>query len=236
MQPLPDRGLAMIRDLVPCDVVALFDGRPSDRTGRRVWTSGLYLPWSTAEKRLHDELRSQGPLGPSAATISRAVRTSDIMSQASYRRTDLYQLLLRPHGIEHSMDHWLPGRLGRIRGLGFDSGGRDFSDRDREVVEVLGRHLSAVFGRLDPTLPASPTDGGLTRRQAEILALVAEGRTNGQIAEALSISPRTVQKHLENVFGLLGVRSRAAAVGRLFGPGRARPHAATSILEGSRDP
>ena len=55
---------------------------------------------------------------------------------------------------------------------------------------------------------------GLSARQAEVLLQVARGRTNAEVAAALHISPRTVQKHLENIFGALGVRSRAAATAR----------------------
>jgi DNA-binding CsgD family transcriptional regulator len=52
----------------------------------------------------------------------------------------------------------------------------------------------------------------LSMRELEILRLVAMGRTNGAIAHAMSISPRTVAKHLENVYRKLNVSSRAAAV------------------------
>jgi DNA-binding CsgD family transcriptional regulator len=53
---------------------------------------------------------------------------------------------------------------------------------------------------------------GLTNREREILALVAEGRTNGEVASALWISPATVRKHLENAYAKLGVTTRTAAV------------------------
>jgi DNA-binding CsgD family transcriptional regulator len=53
---------------------------------------------------------------------------------------------------------------------------------------------------------------GLTPREREILALVAQGQTNAQIARTLWISPATVGKHLENAYGKLGVTSRTAAV------------------------
>jgi DNA-binding CsgD family transcriptional regulator len=53
---------------------------------------------------------------------------------------------------------------------------------------------------------------GLTGREREILALVAEGPTNGEVASALGISPATVGKHLEHVYAKLGVTSRTAAV------------------------
>ncbi len=55
----------------------------------------------------------------------------------------------------------------------------------------------------------------LTRREREVLALVAAGGTNVAIAHRLGCSPRTVAKHLEHAYDALGVRSRAAAVARL---------------------
>jgi DNA-binding CsgD family transcriptional regulator len=52
---------------------------------------------------------------------------------------------------------------------------------------------------------------GLTPREAEVLAWVAQGKSNGVIGTILGISPRTVQKHLERTFNKLGVESRTAA-------------------------
>ena len=222
-EPVPMQALDMIRRLVPCDVVALIDGYPWDRGNRRTWISGGVVPWSTEDRRIVDRYRSQVPLGPSLETIHGPVRISDAMSRSRYRRTDLYQLTGRSHGVEYSMDHWLPGRAGRMRGLTFDATVRDFSDRDRDVVEVLGRHLATVIGRLDLTLPPAPARRILTSRQAEILSFVADGQTNRQIARALSISPLTVKKHLENAFSVMGVHGRAAAIASLYG--RARPPA-----------
>jgi DNA-binding NarL/FixJ family response regulator len=51
----------------------------------------------------------------------------------------------------------------------------------------------------------------LTARELEILSLVAEGRTNAEIAERLWVSFGTVKKHLENVYAKLGVHTRTAA-------------------------
>lgn len=52
----------------------------------------------------------------------------------------------------------------------------------------------------------------LTPREREILELVADGDTNGQIADRLWISPATVRSHLENIYAKLGVHTRTAAV------------------------
>jgi DNA-binding CsgD family transcriptional regulator len=57
----------------------------------------------------------------------------------------------------------------------------------------------------------------LTEREREILDLVAEGKTNAEIAEAIWIAPGTVRKHLENIYEKLGVHSRTAAVAALNG-------------------
>jgi DNA-binding CsgD family transcriptional regulator len=73
--------------------------------------------------------------------------------------------------------------------------------------------------RYDDPAALQPTrdEFGLTRREREILAWVARGKTNAQIGEALWIAPSTVRKHLENIYPKLGVRTRTAAVTRLLG-------------------
>jgi DNA-binding CsgD family transcriptional regulator len=57
-----------------------------------------------------------------------------------------------------------------------------------------------------PTYPA-----GLTAREVEVLRLIAQGWTDAQIAEALVISPRTVNRHTTSLYSKLNVSSRAAA-------------------------
>lgn len=59
--------------------------------------------------------------------------------------------------------------------------------------------------------PSSPYLAGLTRREVEVLRLVAEGLTDAQVAEKLFISLRTVNAHLRSVYAKLGVSTRSAA-------------------------
>jgi DNA-binding NarL/FixJ family response regulator len=60
--------------------------------------------------------------------------------------------------------------------------------------------------------PASLDDGSeLTRREREILALVAEGSSNGTVARKLWVTEQTVKFHLSNIYRKLGVSNRTAA-------------------------
>ena len=80
---------------------------------------------------------------------------------------------------------------------------------------ALPHTRDAVSGGLrSPALNSAAglcTDYRPTRREAEVLALTAEGWTNQQIGRRLGIAERTVIKHLEAVYDKAGVRGRAAA-------------------------
>ncbi|RYG57742.1 MAG: LuxR family transcriptional regulator, partial [Alphaproteobacteria bacterium] len=52
---------------------------------------------------------------------------------------------------------------------------------------------------------------GLTQRESEVLLWIARGKSNRDIGEILGLSPRTVNKHLEQVYSKLGVENRASA-------------------------
>jgi len=58
---------------------------------------------------------------------------------------------------------------------------------------------------------ATREEGGLTAREQEVLRLVAAGRTNRAIATELSLSEKTVARHVSNIYAKLELTSRAAA-------------------------
>jgi DNA-binding CsgD family transcriptional regulator len=235
-----------------------------------------------------------------------AVKFSDVVSRREFCRTPTYNLVFEPLGLKDCLQLRL--RIGpphRIAMFGFDRLGRDFTGRDRAVLDALNPHLlqllraaearrrlraalalhestrAAVvlleadgrvefassaarelleryFGERGAQLPAllaswlrgatseplrvdvgdrslrvEPVDGALlleeqrrvprlTAREREILDLVAEGRTNAEIAERLWVSPGTVRRHLENIYAKLGVHTRMAAVA-LFREGPLQP-------------
>ncbi len=63
-----------------------------------------------------------------------------------------------------------------------------------------------------PDLPARfSSELGLTTREGEVLSWLSKGKTNRDIAQILGLSPRTVDKHLEQIYAKLGVENRTAA-------------------------
>jgi DNA-binding NarL/FixJ family response regulator len=71
-----------------------------------------------------------------------------------------------------------------------------------------------VFGLLDGGADEFPLPLNLTRREREILTLLADGRRDKQIAALLSISPLTVRRHVRNVMDKLEAETRTEAVAR----------------------
>jgi predicted ATPase/DNA-binding CsgD family transcriptional regulator len=82
---------------------------------------------------------------------------------------------------------------------------------DLAVEEALEAAAPAPTGAAPRSHPRLRSPAGLSPREAEVLRLVAQGKTDRQIAAELVISEKTVGRHLDNVFARLGVSSRAAA-------------------------
>lgn len=102
----------------------------------------------------------------------------------------------------------------------------DVDARERELDSA-----AAVFDRLgadrDVRMVAAlrdvkPHRRGLTRREVEVLGLVASGRSNRQVASALSLSEKTVARHISNIFVKLNVSSRTEAAAYAFEHGLVR--------------
>jgi DNA-binding CsgD family transcriptional regulator len=235
-----------------------------------------------------------------------AMKLSDFLTQRELHRTWVYDNWFRPLGIEHQLEVAIPSPWWHTKVFLFDrSGSRDFTERDRLILNVLQPHLARLWqaartrrllksalasidhaserdprgvilvdasqevefasaparrllreffpgrrsGRLPRELRAWLESGEkapfvrrrsdrqlriersldallleevqaevpLTAREREVLAWVARGKTNAEIARLLWLAPSTVRKHLENVYAKLGVNTRTAAVARFLG-------------------
>ena len=97
-------------------------------------------------------------------------------------------------------------------------------DEVRDICGPLGAaptlaRVDALAARLTPEPPAHRYPAGLTSREVDVLRLLPRGLSNAEIADALFVSPRTVQTHLSNLYGKLGVGGRAEAIAYAVGHG-----------------
>jgi DNA-binding CsgD family transcriptional regulator len=234
-----------------------------------------------------------------------ALRMSDVATARDFRQTRFYAEFWKPFGVEYELKVRLPSPEWHGQTLAFHrKAGRDFTVRDRRVLELLTPHLARLlraaatrrllnealaeleradeqgsrgvifFGLAGEIVFASPParrflrdffppasaempsalagwlesrssqplrrrrgnrqlvvertpdalileerteQVSLTARERDVLSWVARGKTNAEIAELLWLAPSTVRKHLENVYGKLGVSTRTAAVARFLG-------------------
>jgi DNA-binding CsgD family transcriptional regulator len=98
-------------------------------------------------------------------------------------------------------------------------------DGRRLRIDSLGARPAALLLTEHATRPSHEALArlGLSRRQAEVLGLLACGQTNSEIARRLSVTPGTVKRHLEGIYSKLGVHTRAAAVAAAWEQADARP-------------
>lgn len=87
---------------------------------------------------------------------------------------------------------------------------------DYLVKPVAPDELLARVRALVRRTPPVASRNGLTPREREVLALLADGLTQAQIASALVIAPKTVGTHIERILDKLGVHSRAEAVSAAY--------------------
>lgn len=227
-EPYPIDFFTRLRDLVPCAAVTYqvadvnarhFDlivgiGPGDDDVDDGVDDDHY---WSLGPCPISDYRVRTGSLSP--------IRVTDVIGSRRYHELPLYREYFHAAGVDHMIDVGLPGPRGRLRSLVLfrEIGSHDFSERERSVLEMLQPHLrrleatAALRRRLldgfrrQAQDPACEAYARLTAREREVLELVAEGKTNAQIAAELWVSPGTVKKHLEHVYEKSGSRGRTAA-------------------------
>jgi DNA-binding CsgD family transcriptional regulator len=137
-------------------------------------------------------LRALDLLGPLELPLERAetqLRAGVVLGQVGEREA----------AIERLTDAYRTGR--KLRAL-------PLARRAAAELTALGEHIDRRFGR---RAAAQLEHGGLSRRELEVVRLVAAGQTNREIARGLFLSPRTVDMHVRNILTKLGCRSRTDA-------------------------
>ena len=142
--PFEGEFLTQLGRLVPADYVSYTDGVGCDegagphfdRPGEEEFFRGLDWDEFTPVFEAEDPIARHYAAGGFGA-----VKTSDFLTRRELHLMGLYNLGMKPYGVEDSMLLRLPAPPGILRVFGFERGGRGFSARDRAVLELLHPHL-----------------------------------------------------------------------------------------------
>ncbi len=150
-----------------------------------------------------------------------SVALTQLADRHTLGRMPLYVDFYRPRGTRDQLLHVLEVGNRQAVVLTMNRSRTGFSARDRSVVELFAPHLRqalmhhrrrtelAALTRQDQ---ATPTLADLTPREHQVVSLLAAGRTDREIARGLTISTRTVHKHLERIYRKLGTGSRTTLI------------------------
>jgi len=221
-------SLARGRTEAACSAVRRALGEPRDPIHR-----SQLLPGAIDVLIAGDDLATVRPLLAELAAVAEAFESGSLGAMAGYAQGALALAEDRPGdavpALRTALQRWrelgwpyetartqvLLGRA--LRGLGDEESAAAELRDARRALAALGAEPAAR--EVDRLLAPGPLPGGLTAREAEVLRLVATGRSNPEIAAALFLSEKTVARHLSNIFTKLDVTSRTAAAAYAFDHG-----------------
>jgi DNA-binding CsgD family transcriptional regulator len=177
-------------------------------------------------------------LGSRPAPRSGIVLIGDLMTHRAWRRTRVYNEWCREVHIEPQAKLCLspPGSpVGRTLMIDLaDDSGRTFGQRERTLLMLIRPALLRPIARAEAARERQRALG-LTPRELEVLGLVRDGMTNGEIATQLFVSPATIRSHLEHAFAKIGAHTRTEAIARLSESAEpAQPGIRSRRVEGGR--
>ena len=183
-----------------------------DSTFRRVFTS-LMIPGATEEQMTWlDDLQRMATSASTAVIARRQRRQTDV--------DELLQQLHVPTLVLHSTgDRMNKFEFGRELASGIAGARLVALPSDNHIVlsdePAWGIFIDEVRRFMEPERrpsAAEPVRDLLSEREVEVLHLVAEGRDNDEVAAALHLSIRTVERHLQNIYAKLGLQGHSARV------------------------
>jgi DNA-binding CsgD family transcriptional regulator len=162
------------------------------------------------------------------------VTLSDLVTAREFHRLPIYVDYFRGREVEDQLVAVVKARDARSVLVVFSRSRRGFTARERAVVSLLLPHvqhavrvrhrLATLQATVAVRAAARLSEQGwaaLTQRERDIVTVLASGATDQKIARTLTISPRTVGKHLENIYRKLDVPGRTALLAALTGTPRA---------------
>ena len=147
-EPFTPAHLVGLSQLVPADSVAYCE---LDRVRRRcrlevAWPDGAGAgPAELTDESWNVMLNEHPVCRQHQQGVFGALKLSDFLTQAELHRSHLYSYWFRPNGIEHELNVAIPSPLWHTKTFLFDRGRRDFSERDRLVLDFLQPHLARLW-------------------------------------------------------------------------------------------
>jgi DNA-binding CsgD family transcriptional regulator len=181
------------------------------RVGEREQARELLQAWDRCGGRaneLADLIRSHAGALADEDAAARAARLETLLAAAEespFRLEALWARLDLGLALVDAGDGRAAGELERAATLAQELGAAT-------VEELAERALRSLGVR---TWRRAAAGAPLTEREQEVARLVAEGATNREIAQRLFLSPKTVERHVSNMFKKVGVRNRAELASRL---------------------
>lgn len=144
--------------------------------------------------------------------------------------SDFYKEFLHPEKIPYGAGIAIieSGKIRGILNLFRSAGLGDFSEKSIYILNILKRHLENIVRNVylvdirnfdavsSKCFDYAVSDFALSHREAEILRLIADGKSNAEICSGLRVSISTVKKHVYNIFNKAGVNSRTQLLNQIY--------------------
>ena len=184
----------------------------NDPTYRQFFTS-QFLPAGTAEQQQwFNELQR---VSASAANAARTMRAwHDIEVTAMLPSITCPTLVLHAgddRSVPFAEGRLLAGGIAQARFVPLDTP-HHLMLRDEPAWARWSEEVRDFLGAPSAAAAADPRFAALTRRERELVELIAQGRDNAQIAALLALSEKTVRNHITSIFAKLGVENRPQAI------------------------
>jgi predicted ATPase/DNA-binding NarL/FixJ family response regulator len=167
---------------------------------------------SVALYRNQGELKAMGEcligFGVLASERGMQAEAVRLLTTGATHGRSVYVSLLLAEGREH--ERYLAAARSRLTEQEFEQAQEQ--GRIQTLEQGIEYALSLPLGPSGSTSEEHDEFGGLTEREREVVTLIAQGRTNGEIASELVLSKRTVEKHIANILSKLDLTSRAQIV------------------------
>jgi pimeloyl-ACP methyl ester carboxylesterase/DNA-binding CsgD family transcriptional regulator len=177
---------------------------------RRLFTT-LFIPDATPEQmEWFDDLQRVTTDPETALRIRHARNHDEVVEEARRVTVPTLVLHLRDDAlVPFSEGRLLATRIPGARFVGLD-GRNHIPLADDPAWDQFRAELHAFLGTVVETRPPAGDLADLSSRECEVLALVADGLSNEEIAAGLYLSNRTVERHLSNIYAKLRVSGKAA--------------------------